>query len=110
MLAGIPTVSREMLLTEFERLVLERRREGVIPTIEKAEHRNDADDLDHLLVAPVLAQLHEHLVGHCIRHAAGRDSNVQRGTLRRVEEWAGLVDPDRIQLLLVYAELRRPCR
>lgn len=52
MLSSIPALRNEMLLAEFQRLVFERRRERVIPTIEKAEHRDYANDLDNLIVAP----------------------------------------------------------
>src|SRR5258708_5420847 len=56
--AGIPTVRCEMLLGEFRRPVLERRRGSIVPAVEKAEHGDHPDDLDDLVVAPVLAQLH----------------------------------------------------
>src|SRR5262245_28400600 len=58
-LAGVPTMRRQVLLAELQRPVLERRRKRVVPPVEEAEHGHHADDYHHLLVAPLLAQLHE---------------------------------------------------
>src|SRR5881227_1668834 len=85
MFLGAPAVRREMLLAEFQRLVFERGRECVVPAIEESEHRDHADDLDHLLVAPVLVEFDEHVVGYGIWHASGGDGDIERRALGRIE-------------------------
>ena len=59
MLAGRPAALGEKLLAVGHRLVLQRRAHGVVPPVEEAEHGDGGDDLDDLLLAPVLAQLFE---------------------------------------------------
>src|SRR6188474_3470061 len=95
-----------MLFAEFQRFVLQWGCECVVPTIEEAKHRNDAYDFDDLIVTPVLAQIHEHLVGHRIRHAARRNGDIKRRSLCRSKQRAGLIIPNRIEFLLVYPKLR----
>ena len=35
----------------------------IVPTVEESEHRDHADNLDDLLIGPMLAERHEHFVG-----------------------------------------------
>src|SRR5262249_57226395 len=100
-LAGPPAAAGKIFLAYLDWLLLERRRHGVVPAVEEAEHRNHADDLDHLLIRPMLAHRREHLVGDRVRHAGGRAREVECGALGRAEQRARLILPDGGNLLLV---------
>src|SRR3990167_1374881 len=91
--ASLPAVGSEVLLAQRERLVLERRRKSVVPTVEEPELRDHRDDLDDLPVAPVLAQLREHLVGDLVRHAARGERHIERDAFGLGVERARAVFP-----------------
>lgn len=98
MLASLPAVGNEVFLPQCERLVLKRRRKGIVPAVEESELRDHRDDLP---IAPVLAQLSEHLVGDPVRHVAGGKCHVERDALSLGVEWARAVFPHRIELDVV---------
>src|SRR5919201_897955 len=109
-LARAPTVPRQILVADRDRFVLERGGERVVPPVEKTEQRDHADDLDDLLLAPVLAQLGEHVVGDLVRHRRRSNSKVERRALGCAEQRARLVVPDRSKLLVLDAEMQGTAR
>lgn len=85
MLASLPAVGRKVLLAHRERLVIERRRKGIVPSVEESElrdHCDDLDDLDDLAVTPMLAQFRDHLIGNAVRYVAGSERHVERADFR----------------------------
>jgi len=58
----------EIFLPDLALLVLKRRRHRIVPTIEKTERRDHADDFRDPFFGSVLAQFREHIVGHRIGH------------------------------------------
>lgn len=82
MLASLPAVGRKVLLAHRERLVIERRRKGIVPSVEESELRDHRDDLDDLAVTPMLAQFRDHLIGNAVRHVAGSERHVERADFR----------------------------
>jgi hypothetical protein len=67
MFAGRPALRRQMNGSHFEWLLLQRRRERVVPAVHEAEQRDDGEYLDNLTFAPMLLHRIEHVVGDCIR-------------------------------------------
>src|SRR5690349_7639102 len=92
-----------MLSAEFQRFVLQWGCECVVPTIEEAKHRNDAYDFDDLIDTPGLTQINEQLVGRRVRHAARRNSDIERRWLCRAKRRAGLIIAPCTAFLLVYS-------
>jgi len=85
--------------------VFKRSCQGIVPAIEKPECRNDRDNFDDLLLAPVSAQFREHLVGDRVRHASCRDRYIEDGAFGRAEEWTRLIFPHSFELPFVEPEL-----
>src|SRR2546430_15225831 len=106
MLARGPAASLEIAFSDRDWFVLERRRHGVVPAVEKTEQRYDPDDLDDLLFAPVLAQLGEHVVGHLVGHGRRRDGKIEGCPFRRAVKRARLILPDYRELLVVDPEVQ----
>ena len=67
-LAGRPTATCEVFVTGNHRLVFKGSAHRVVPPIEETEHGNGRNDFDDLLLAPVLAQIFESLIGDNIGH------------------------------------------
>ena len=100
-------MGRKVFFRELERIVLQRRGKCVIPAIEEAEHRDHPHDLDHLVIAPMLAKLHKHFVGDGVGNATSGNCHVKGRALGRREQGTRLVAPHRRKFLIIYAELMR---
>src|SRR5207245_6842687 len=98
---------REEFRADCRRLLLERRAQGVVPTVQEAEGRDHRDDLDDLRLAPMLAHLGKHLVGDAVWHRRGGDGEVERDALGFAEEATRAEIPDGGELLLLDAEMQR---
>lgn len=67
-----------------ERLILQRGRESIVPTIEEAEQGDHREDLNDLTFVEVRPQRREPLVCARVGDAAGGERGVQGGALRSV--------------------------
>src|SRR6056297_1692373 len=95
-LAGLPAAGGEMRLGEGEGAVLELRRQGVVPAVEKAEEGDDGDDLEDLRLGEMRAGGLEMLRAGAVRDLGGGLGEGEGGALGRREARRGRVLPDRL--------------
>src|SRR6266446_1842989 len=107
MLARRPSAPGEISLARSERFVLEGRPHRVVPAIEEAESRDYADDFDDLLLRPMLAHLHKHVVSDGVGYGAGGNGEVEGRALRVGVKRACLILPNGRELGLVHPEMHR---
>ncbi len=92
---------REMLLTVVQRLRFQRCRHGVVPAIEESEQRDDADDLNDLIVGEMLLKVLENVVCDFVWSAAGSYSKIDGCAFCGAEQRTVLVIPNSIKLRAV---------
>ena len=65
----------------MRRFILQRSCHRFVPAIVETGNGNDRDDLDDLLLGPVLLEVDKHVISNRVRHSAGRHCQVECRTL-----------------------------
>ena len=76
----------EMAFREMRRFILQRSRHRFVPAIVETGNGNDRDDLDDLLLGPVLLEVDKHVISNRVWHSAGRHCQVECRTLGSREQ------------------------
>ena len=76
----------EMAFREMRRFILQRSRHRFVPAIVETGNGNDRDDLDDLLLGPVLLEVDKHVISNRVWHSAGRHRQVECRTLGSREQ------------------------
>jgi hypothetical protein len=71
----------EMAFREMRRFILQRNRHRFVPAIVETGNGYDRDDLDDLLLGPVLLEVDKHVISNRVWHSAGRHCQVECRTL-----------------------------
>ena len=95
---SVPTAHTQVLLCKVERGGFKRRLEGVIPTIQKTEHRNNGDNFCDLLITEVLFEFVEMRIFRAVGCEARVEGQTKRGFFRIAILITVFEGPERLNL------------